>query len=135
MAGVDIRLWCILIDHDFGDILGNVFSVDMSSEGAVADLKTKIKATTDPELAHIPPDRLVVWKCPGLNVRGDDENDEEFAARIHGVNFSRKEEAQRLYEMRRVSSLGVPPDEMLLVQLPGTYFHSILLHSNDLTLP
>jgi hypothetical protein len=135
MAGADIRLWCILIDHDFGDILGNAFPVDMSSEGAVADLKTKIKAANEYRLAHISPNELVVWKCPGLNLRGDDENDDEFAARIHGLNFSKKEEAQRLSEARRVSSLGVPPDEMLLVQMPGTYFHSILLHSNDLTLP
>lgn len=43
MAELGNRLWCILVDHNFGPILGDVFPVDMSSESAVADLKKKIR--------------------------------------------------------------------------------------------
>jgi len=104
----------------------------MPSDNTVANLKKKIMLKK-PSIQLVDPDRLVVWKCPGLKVRGEGEDKEGFVARIH--NFSEKEEAQRLPEPRRVSSLSVPPDEILLVQMPGTYFHSILLYSNDLPLP
>jgi hypothetical protein len=107
----------------------------MPSDGTVADLKKMIKVLMDPELAHIAPNRLVVWKCPGLKVRGHGEDDKEFLARIHGVNFSIKEEAERQHEPDCVSSLSMPSDELLVVQMPGTYSHSILQYSNNLPPP
>jgi hypothetical protein len=31
----------------------------------------------DPELAYITPDKLIVWKCPGLKIHGHGEDDKE----------------------------------------------------------
>ena len=131
MASTDIRLWCIIVDHGFHHVLGCRFPVDMPPEGAVADLKEKVKAKTEHQLAHIAPNELVVWKCPGLN---DVEEDEVLVAHIHGLDFSKTEEVQRLRETRRVSSLNMLQGDILLVQMPSTYPHSILLYSNDLPL-
>jgi len=109
-----------------------MFTVSMPSDDTVANLKEKIMLKK-PSIQHVDPDRLVVWKCPGLKFRGDHEEKEEFVARIHRFKFS--EETQRLPGPRRVSSLSMPPDEMLLVQMPGMYSRSILLYSNYLPQP
>ena len=132
MEATNIRLWCILVNHGLDQIIGSLFPVDMPSESAIADLKERVKKKKDPELAHIAPDRLVVWKCPGLN---DSEEDTGLVAHIRGLDFSKAEEAQRLHVTRRVSSLNMLQGEILLVQMPGTYPHPILLYSNDLPLP
>ncbi len=105
-------------------------------EATVAELKQRIMLQK-PLIQFVNHNSLVVWKCPGLNAPGGGEDDDELVARIHRLNFSKKEEAQRLLPQRRVSSLtgSMPPDEILLVQMPGTYSHSTLLYSNDLPLP
>jgi hypothetical protein len=92
----------------------------MSSESAVADLKKKITLER-PSIQLLDPDTLTVWRCPGLKLPAIDENGNEVMTRI---NISRKE-AQIYPGSIQVSSLSMPPDEMLLVQMPGTYSLSI----------
>ena len=122
MAELSNRLWCILVDYNFGRILGDVFPVDMSSESAVADLKKKIKLKRPSILQFLDPHTLTVWRCPGLKLPAIGENGNEVMARI---NISRKE-AQIYPGSIQVSSLSMPPpDEMLLVQMLGTYSLSI----------
>ena len=67
----------------------------MPHDGFVANLKEKVKAETEHQLAHIAPNELVVWKCPGLN---DIEEDEVLVAHIYGLDFAKTEEVQRLRE-------------------------------------
>lgn len=134
MEMTDIRLWYIVVDHELDHILGDTFRVDLPLQGTVSDLKENILLER-PSLQHVEFPDLLVWMCPGLNFPGDDEDDEELMARIRRIDLSNKEEAQKLHSQRRVSSLDIPPNVMLLVQLPGTYSHSILLYSNDLPLP
>jgi len=131
MAELGPQLWCILISHGFDHTLGDVFPVEMASEATIAHLKEKIIARKGSQVAHIDPDELAVWKCPGLKLPTDDENDDDLVARINLF----KREVQRCRGSRKLSSLGIPLDEMLLAQMPGTYFHSILLYSNELPLP
>ena len=130
---MDTKLWCILIDHQH--IMGEPFSVYISPETDVADLKEKILLKMPSLLQHVDAPSLTVWKCPGLIIPGDSKGIHELKARIHRLDLSKEEDAQRLAVVRRVSSLGVAPDEVLLVQMPGTYSHSTLLYLNDLPLP
>jgi hypothetical protein len=141
METKDIQLWCILVDHEVNHIMGEAFIVDIPPEATVAEaaeLKQRIMLHKS-LIQFVNHNSLVVWKCPGLNVPGGDEDDDELVARIHRLNFSKKEEAQTLLPQRRVSSFSMPSDEILLVQMPqaGTYSHhdSTLLYSNDLPLP
>ena len=98
----------------------------MPPNATVSNLKGMIRAAMDPELTHIASNALTVWKCPGLKIRGRNEDDDEFIARVDRVNFSIKEQAERQHEPDCVSRLGMPSDELLVVQMPGTYSHSIL---------
>ena len=120
-----------LVGHGFDHILGEPFPVEVPSEAIISHLKEKVKASWDPELAHIAIDSLVVWKCPGLKLPADDESDDELMARINLF----KMEARRHRGPTKLSSLAMPLDEMLLVQMPGTYSHSTLLYPNDLPVP
>jgi hypothetical protein len=121
MAELSDQLWCILVDHDFTRVLGDVFLVDMSPSGFVVNLKKKIRLEKPSILQLLDPDTLTVWRCPGLKLPAIDENGNEIMARI---NISRKE-AQIYPGSIQVSSLSMPPDEMLLVQMPGSYSLSI----------
>jgi len=131
METKDIQLWCILVDHQVNDLMTGPLLVDIPPGAPVATLKEKILLEM-PSLQHVDASSLTVWKCPGLIISEDDKDILE--ARIHRLDIS-KEEAQRLFEVRRVSSLSMAPGEALLVQMPGTYSHSILLYLNDLPLP
>jgi hypothetical protein len=64
------QLWCIVVDCDFDHILGNAFLVYVPPDGTVADLKEKIMLKK-PSIQLVDPNRLVIWKFPGLKVRGD----------------------------------------------------------------
>ena len=120
MAELSNRVWCILVDHNFGRILGDVFPVDMSSESAVADLRKKIRVKRPSVLQFLDHHTLTVWRCPGLKLPAIGENGNEVMVRI---NISR--EAQIYPGSIQVSRLSMPPDEMPLVQMPGTYSLSI----------
>ena len=127
-----IQLWCILVDHDFKHILAPSFAIDMPSDDTVFGLKLKVKALMETHFPNIFPSTLVVWKCPNLP---DDGDDEILAERIQGLDFSNVEETEMLPGKLKVSSLNMPEEGMLLLQMPSTYPHSILLYSNDLPLP
>jgi len=132
METKEIQLWCILVDHQVNDLMTGPLLVDILPEAPVASLKKKILLEM-PSLQYVDASSLTVWKCPGLIISEDDKDILE--ARIHRLEISKEEEAQRLFEVRRVSSLSMAPGEALLVQMPGTYSHSILLYLNDLPLP
>ena len=120
MAEPGNGVWCILVDHDFSQVLGDVFLVDISSESPVGSLKKNVTLER-PSIQHLDPHTLTVWRCPSLKLRAIGENDDELMARI---NISRKE-AQMYPGSIKVSSLNMAPDEMVLVQMPSTYSLSI----------
>jgi hypothetical protein len=66
-------------------------------------------------LAHVDVTEYVMWKCNNLKVpgRGDKQLEEH-------LDFSDKQNAQMLWGPDNVADLGLPPDGMLLVQVPGT---------------
>jgi hypothetical protein len=72
-----------------------------------------------------------VWRCFSLKVQGKGEDDQAFEARVCTFDLSNKRHAERLCETSDVLELKVPPDEILLVQLPSMYSLSILLYVSD----
>ena len=72
-----------------------------------------------------------MWRCPGFKVPADDVSDDELEERFKLF----KMEARSYRGTTKLSGLAMPLDEMLLVQMPGTYSHSILLYPNHLSLP
>ncbi|SRR6266576_2768633 len=73
-----------------------------------------------------------VWRCCGLKVQGNKEDKQAFEARVRTFDLSNNQHAEQLPDEEYVLKLKVPPDEMLLVQLPSMYSLSILLYASDL---
>jgi hypothetical protein len=111
------KIWYLLIDHKRKLSFGDLDRQYVSANTNVFGLKESIKARNQIDL---PANRLVVRKCNGLKVPGRGESLKQLEERIRSIDFSDKLNVQMLWGPKIVADLGLPPDEMLLVQVPGT---------------
>jgi hypothetical protein len=124
------RVWCLLVDYK-KQPNGKVFSVRMSYEDCIDDLKKEVKKQTAPQLDDIASNHLIVWKCPGLTFVEDSEgNALEPGVDISRVDFTNSQSAFILGESRNVAALNLTEADTLLAEMPGV-FSLILTNRNS----
>ncbi|KAK2460464.1 hypothetical protein APHAL10511_007511 [Amanita phalloides] len=107
-------LWCLVVDLDQKPV--RLVSVTLFPGINILNVKEMVleKARIDIGLSD-----PAVWRCFGLKVRGKGEGDQAYEARVRTFDLSNKRHAERLCETSYMSEFKMPPDEMLLVQLPN----------------
>ncbi len=120
-------LWCLVVDLDQKPV-GNIAPVTVSPGTNVYNVKETVLAIAGIEISLTEPS---VWRCFGLKSQGNEEDDEAFKVRVCTFYLSNNQHAKRLCEASQVLGLEVPPDEVLLVQLPYV-LPFILLYASGL---
>ncbi|KAF8349607.1 hypothetical protein F5887DRAFT_1279875 [Amanita rubescens] len=107
-------LWCLIVDLDQKPV-SNIISVTIFPGTDVLNVMEMVLAISGIEIGVT---ELSVWRCLGLKLQGKEEDGQAFKARVHIFDLSNNQHAARLFEASNVLELEVPPDEILLVQLP-----------------
>ncbi|KIY49626.1 hypothetical protein FISHEDRAFT_57907 [Fistulina hepatica ATCC 64428] len=115
MANIaNIVVWCLLIDRG-KKCMALPFRVWVPLDAIVNDLKKEVKKDNS-DLNEVAIRNLVVWRCkePKLFIW---EKEEWLVEHIKGINFKNKAAAVELPVTVQVASLGLQPEEVLVVQL------------------
>ncbi|OCB85752.1 hypothetical protein A7U60_g7103 [Sanghuangporus baumii] len=73
----DLRVWCLLIDHEKKAAFGDVFSVKVPHDAYVDDLKTKIKEVRPVALGHVNRVMLTAEEAPKAIKKEDADDGQE----------------------------------------------------------
>jgi hypothetical protein len=121
-----VRRWCLVINHEKNPV-GNIFSLELTPEVFVDQLKKMVKSKMTHRLDGINANKLTVWRCTTLPIGG------------HGgeggrhIDFSTHEDhfviGERVGERAIIANLGLAVSDVLLLQLPGT---SLFVESRSL---
>ena len=108
------KVWCLTIDHENKPI-GGLFKVN--GEGDIIDLKEKVKENRS-TWKDVNANQLVVWRCKETQEL-DDADREQLELRVRAVFFDNK--VTKLGERQTIEELKLSDEEILLVQVPGTF--------------
>ncbi len=103
-------LWCPVVDLDQKPV--RLVPVAVFPGIKVPNVKEMVLAMVRIEIGLNEP---AVWRCSGLKVQGNQEDDKAFEARVRALDLSNNRDAEKLCVTRNVLELKVQPDEMLLV--------------------
>jgi hypothetical protein len=121
------KIWCLLINHNKKPV-GNPFSVQLSSEDDIDDLKQKVEKKMSNLLADTGVDRITVWRCPTLFIREDSGRGKlklnEIENRINKINFDDENMTYEVAVSANVESIDIAGNETLLVEMPCAFFSS-----------
>ena len=91
----EIKVWCLAIDpSEKLAILGDVFSVKVHPDAAVADLRDKV-VETQADLSHVLPRMLTVWRCLDLRLLST-MNRIQLGKKLRDINFTDATKAEAL---------------------------------------
>ena len=114
----NIKVWCLLIDHDLKPTFGEPFPVAIRSADEVHDLKTKIRQVCD-KIYHLAPNEVEIWKCKSIKLSAIDS----FGLtkkQLNNFKFSDDEnsDVDHLGAAREMIGLGLQYGELLLAVVP-----------------
>ncbi|KAL5527000.1 hypothetical protein ACEPAF_8729 [Sanghuangporus sanghuang] len=113
----DLRVWCLLIDHEKKAAFGDVFSVKVPHDAYVDDLKTKIKEVRPVALGHVNRVMLTVWRCMNPKLLAE-VNRAQMEKNLSNVDLTDETKTEELGPGQEITSLGLSDGEVLLIQVP-----------------
>ncbi|KZT02786.1 uncharacterized protein LAESUDRAFT_388704 [Laetiporus sulphureus 93-53] len=108
-------IWCLLIDHK-KEPIGTLFTVKISSDADVNDLRAKVKEKRSVDTAGVDSARLIVWRCMDSTIIFDDEDPKTLKDQVSEAFSNQKLEVLRVSET--IADLKLSKEETLLVQMP-----------------
>jgi len=72
----NIKVWCLLIDHEHKPTFGEPFPVDLNHDDTIHQLKIKIRWGPNSDDLHGTANRIEIWKCKSLKLSAKDSFDQ-----------------------------------------------------------
>ncbi|KAL5477030.1 hypothetical protein ACEPAI_3217 [Sanghuangporus weigelae] len=113
----DLRVWCLLIDHEKKAAFGNAFSVIVGLDACIEDLKEKVKEKRTNVLEHVDAAMLIVWRCTNPILLSE-VDEAQLQKDLNNVDFIDETKAGRLGVGQEIRSLRLFRGEILLIEVP-----------------
>jgi hypothetical protein len=115
----NIKIWCLLIDHDYQPTLGEPFPVSIRRDGTIHELKTEIYRNLPIFLGRALANNIEIWKCQSSRLSAKDPFDQT-KGQLNEISFSGnwKGHVEHLGTAQKVKELGLEHNEPLLAVMP-----------------
>ncbi|KAH9173927.1 hypothetical protein EDB89DRAFT_2068160 [Lactarius sanguifluus] len=117
----DIKIWCLVIDHDHHLTFGEPFPVTVLRDDTIHDLRIKIMGVEhSPNLRRlVVTNSLQIWKCKSLKLSAKDPFSQT-RKQVSNLRFSDEEDShvQHLGAAQKIMELQLEDSEILLARDP-----------------
>ncbi|OCB89386.1 hypothetical protein A7U60_g3477 [Sanghuangporus baumii] len=111
----DLRVWCLLINHEKKAAVENAFSVILHPDACVVDLKKKVKEKLN--LEHVDAAMLTVWRCTDSEIDFGDMDSDNINDRLNEVFSPNEEKVKKLKPKQELRQLT---EKTLLIEVPDS---------------
>ncbi|KAL5522871.1 hypothetical protein ACEPAG_8889 [Sanghuangporus baumii] len=111
----DLKVWCLLIDHEKKAAFGNPFSVIVSPNASIEDLAKKVKIERPDVLEHVVPAMLTVWRCTDPSIDFGDIVPNDLNQKLDEVFSPEQRKVEWLKPKQGVEQLA---EKTLLIEVP-----------------
>ncbi|KAL5512875.1 hypothetical protein ACEPAH_3273 [Sanghuangporus vaninii] len=114
-----MEVWCLLVDHEKKAAFGDLFSVIVSPDARIQELKKKVKEERPDVLEHVVLATLTVWRCmnPKLLVR---MKPAQLKMGLSSVDFTDETKTEELGPGHKIMELSLSlSEEIVLIEVPG----------------
>ncbi|KAL5484750.1 SQS1_5 [Sanghuangporus weigelae] len=111
----NLRVWCLLIDHEKKAAFGDVFGIEVHSSAYISDLKKKVKEERSVTLSHVDAAMLTVWRCTDSDIDFGDMDLDNFNDRLSEFFSPNEEKVKKLNSMQGVEQFK---GEILFIEVP-----------------
>lgn len=118
MTTTHLKVSCLLIDHQKRTTLLTPFSVRVSAETSVEDLKGTIKMKLG--FSRVPDPLIEVWKCKERTLLVT-ETKKQLSTRIEQMDFNNEDIVYEVPIPTTMAALNLLANEILLVHISCTF--------------